>query len=53
MRGSLLLPVCLVLLVALSTQTIKVNHHQSEDYGNSIRVIKSERSVILNGAYPE
>jgi len=34
-------------------QTIKVNHHQSEDYGSDIRVLKSERIVMLNGAYPE
>lgn len=44
---------CFSLLVALSTQAIKVNHHKSADYGSNIRIIKSERAVMLNGAYPE
>lgn len=54
MASQILWGICLLLLITLSTQTIKVNHHQSEDYGgNSIRILKSDRSVMLNGAYPE
>lgn len=53
MKNSPFLYVCLLMLIVLSSQAIKVNHHQSQDYGSAIRILKSERIVMLNGAYPE
>ena len=43
---------CLVVLLYVGSCTVKVKHHQSGDY-DEIKIIKSERTVMLNGAYPE
>lgn len=40
------------LLLSVGHSALKVNHHQSEHYG-SLKVTKSDRNIMLNGAYPE